>query len=472
MHLLHSHNPWHYQQGSDPTIDFCLWVLQVDGLRVPPFDLHPDGDSSLRALGLTANAWQSWFLRVLNPTQREQDEQQLQQMQLTEYLKITGEPDLEHLKRRHQAEQLKIATTPPLPPPPEFYHYQASWMGSHAIKNRLIELEKQFRQSASQRERQIKEVTRVLSREERKATQRLYDELKPYHRQIPALSIYFVIYASPLDYLIPPATLLITVQEGQPGFQEFRERVLTAAAELATGKNQHRRSSAYRRIETSTGQVTAYCRHTRQTVPPPLKKPEIPQLNDPLRQMIVEELANEPPLDVLVDLASIRFLREKQRPGWKLYEVTFRETETEGERYRMIVIFQQNADGSWRSHGGGTTLDTQDQWAKSFAPVHDHPLIFLGTQGLYVGDQQYLHIAHGNLIDNGFHVERVRLINEAGQALEDTVEEGYVFFACKPEERVQLPMQAELYDRQGQLVWQQKIPEQGLPPWIKVRYKH
>lgn len=86
-------------------------------------------------------------------------------------------------------------------------------------------------------------------------------------------------------------------------------------------------------------------------------------------------------------------------------------------------------------------------------------------------NQQYLHLAHGDVIDNGFHVERVRLANDAGQVLEDSVENGYVFFACKLEEQVQLPMQAELYNRQSKLVWRQKIPDQGLPPWLKLRYQ-
>lgn len=59
---------------------------------------------------------------------------------------------------------------------------------------------------------------------------RLYDELKPYHTRIPALAIHLVAYEYPLDYLVPPATLIMTVQEGQPDFQEFRERVLAGAA--------------------------------------------------------------------------------------------------------------------------------------------------------------------------------------------------------------------------------------------------
>lgn len=113
----------------------------------------------------------------------------------------------------------------------------------------------------------------------------------------------------------------------------------------------------------------------------------------------------------------------------------------------------------------------QNQWSQTVAPVHDHPLIFLATQRTAIDDQEYLLIAHGNVIDNGFQVKQVRLVNDRGQALEDAVEEGYVFFACKLEEQVQVPMQAELYDRQGKLVWRQKVPDHGLPPWLKVRYQ-
>lgn len=467
MHLLHSRHSWHYRQGSDPTVDFCLWVLQVDGLHVPPFDQHPDGDGSLRALGLTANDWQTWFLRVLDPTQRERDVEQLRQLHLAAYLNASNEPDMEHLKRRYQAERLKISTDPPLPPPPEFSHYHASWSDSIAVKNRLIELEEQYRQVASQRQEWSGDVERALQREEQKAATRLYDELKPYHHRIPPLNICFAMYEYPLDYLVSPATLLITIQEGQPRLQEFRERVLAAVAELAAQPDRRRRQSAYTRREGSAGQFVAYRRHARKPIPPPLPRPAMPRLEDPLRQMVLEELGDTRMFYGTVDLATVHFLREKQRPGWKLYEVTFQEID--GEQHRLTVILQQNDDGSWRWNSGGTSSDMQNQWSKIFAPVRDHPLIFLSTQGVNFGDQQYLQTACGDVIDNGFHVERVRLVNDAGQAIEDAVEDGYVFFACKPEEQVQLPMQAELYDRQGKLVWRQKIPDHGLPPWLKLR---
>lgn len=469
MRLLHSRNSWHYSQGSNPTVDFCLWVLQVDGLHVPPFDQHPDGDGSLRTLGLTEEAWQTWFLRALDPVQSKQDMEQLRQQHLAAYLQSTG-LDMEQLGQRHRAEQLKISTDPPLPPPPEWYHYHASWQGGIAIKNKLIELEKQYQQIADQRDRLRDRVERELHREERKVATRLYDELKPYHNKIPPLNICLAVYEYPLDYLVAPAAFLLTVQEGQPRFQEFRERVIAAVAELAAHSDRRRKQSAYTRRETSAGQFIAYRRHTRKPIPPPLPRPAIPRLDDPLKQMVLEELGAERMFHPTVDFATLQFLREKQKPGWRLYEVAFQDID--GEQHRTIFILQKKEDNSWLLNGGGTSSDMQNQWSKIFVPVHDHPLIFLTWQGMNFDDQQqYLQTAHGDVIDNGFQVERVRLANDAGQVLEDKVEDGYVFFACKPEEQVQLPMQAELYDRQGKLVWRQKFPDQGLPPWLKLKYK-
>ena len=462
MQLLHSRNPWLYQEHPEPTLDFCLWVLQVDGLHVPPFDQHPDGDGSLRSLGLTAPDWQSWFLRVINPEQEERDVEQLRQQALAAYLKISGEPDLEHLRQRYQAEQLKISTDPPLPPPPEFHFYHASWDGSIAVRNRLVELQKEYEQVSSQLDRLYGDLTRARDKEERKSGTRLYDELKSYATRLPSLQVYFAMYEYPLDYIVPPTTLLMTVQEGQPEPLEFRERVLAAAAELAAQSGRRSKQSPYTRMRDPAGlSTTAYRRHVRKPVPPTLPEQEIPRLTDPARQAVLDDLSQRLFYGI-VDLTTVQFLREKKRPGWKLYEILFQEID--GEQHRMIVMLQQNEDGSWRFESGGSSIDMQNEWSRIHVPVRDHPLIFLSVNWINPGDHHYLLTARGDVIDNGFHVERVRLINDAGQALEDMVEDGYVFFACKPEQQVQLPIQAELYDHQGKLVWQQTVPDTSLPP--------
>jgi hypothetical protein len=467
MRLLYSRDDWSFAGGfREPSLDFCLWILQVDGLRVPPFDQHPDGDSSLRASGLTAEDWQSWFLRVIDPEQRERDIKQLQQQANVEYLKISGEPDLESLQLRYQAEQLKLSKGPPLPPPPEFHFYHASWRGNDTVRNRLIELHAQYTSVSADHEQLCADVSRVWDKEERRSDTNLYDELKPYAPRIPSLSVYFVVYEYPLDYLVFPSTLLMTVQEGQPGPQEYRERVLAAAAELAARPRERSKHSLYTRMRDPADRfTTAYRRYGRKPVPLALPKQEIPRLADPARQAVLDVLS-ERLFYGNVDFTTVQFLREKKRPGWKLYEVLFQEIDS--EQHRMIFVFQQEEDGSWRFETGGDRIDMQNEWSRIHVPVRDHPLLFLSPEGPYFDNRTHLRTAYGDVIDNGFHVKQVRLVNDAGQILEDTVEDGYVFFACKIESRVQLPMQAELYDHQGKLVWQQTVALDGeLPPWLK-----
>ena len=52
-------------QGFNLDVDFCIWVLEVDGLQVPEFDKHHPGNGVLRASGMDAESWQFWVKRVV-----------------------------------------------------------------------------------------------------------------------------------------------------------------------------------------------------------------------------------------------------------------------------------------------------------------------------------------------------------------------------------------------------------------------
>jgi hypothetical protein len=441
MQLLYSRHSWFYSQDFNKAIDFCIWTLEVDGLHVPPFDSHPEGDGSLRALGLTAKDWQDWLLFMIH-----------QQNEQSRLLRQQAAPGKELFSRF----------------PSGIHHPPSAWNKGTALRNKLDELWEQYGSISHQRRKREFELARVLRKEERTSNKRLYDELKPYHNRIPPLAIYEVAYEHPLDYIMAPATLVMTVQEGQPEAREFHERVLAAVAELAAYPARRGSQVLYTRGGDSSGRFPfAYCRHTRKPTPPAPPRPAMPKLDDAARQVVLEDLANDPfPLQI-PDLTTLQFLREKNRPGWRLYEITFQEID--GEQHRQIVLLQQDEDGSWHSRSRGSSSDMQNQWHKIVAPVRDHPLLFLAYQGgTNHATMRYSLLAHGDVIDNGFHVERVRLVNNAGLALEDTVEDGWVFFACEQKEEIQLPMQAELYNKDGKLVWCQTVPHDGLPPWHKI----
>jgi hypothetical protein len=56
---------WFWTESADPSVDFCIWALVGDGLRVPPFDGHPEGSGALRGAGLDAQAWRAWLHAVV-----------------------------------------------------------------------------------------------------------------------------------------------------------------------------------------------------------------------------------------------------------------------------------------------------------------------------------------------------------------------------------------------------------------------
>jgi len=72
-------------------------------------------------------------------------------------------------------------------------------------------------------------------------------------------------------------------------------------------------------------------------------------------------------------------------------------------------------------------------------------------------------------IDNGFNVTRVRLVSKDGQVFEDTVQDSLVLFAATQEQEIQLPMQAELYNSKGELVWRETVLDNRTPAWLKFR---
>jgi hypothetical protein len=66
-------NQWYWQLRMDLPVDFAVWVLESDGLQVPPFNKHPEilGNKILRDLGFTADRWQIWLNHLVGESVRE-----------------------------------------------------------------------------------------------------------------------------------------------------------------------------------------------------------------------------------------------------------------------------------------------------------------------------------------------------------------------------------------------------------------
>jgi hypothetical protein len=50
-------------------LDFAVWILTLDGMRVEGFDKHPDGSGELRDLGMTPNLWHDWVCNAMQSHQ-------------------------------------------------------------------------------------------------------------------------------------------------------------------------------------------------------------------------------------------------------------------------------------------------------------------------------------------------------------------------------------------------------------------
>ncbi len=455
MHLLGSRNTFTYSDSYNMMVDFCIWVLGVDGLQVTPFDQHPNGDGSLRAIGLNAVSWQSWLIRVVNL----QYEQQQANMK-----RVTEDP---FNTQKIDPRSFFI---------PEVHNPPMAWKGGAAIGGRLVELWKQFGPVANERGKWDAKRSRAVRKEERKGGKRLYDELQPYYSLIPMLNMHFVSYAQPINYLISPVSVIMTSTEYQPDAAEFRERVLDAAAGLTSNRSKQRQKqsgytfSTFSSPNVPTPMYKIYPRKPVQYVAPRPKVHVIAE--NEVKQIILDKLSDDERSHLgEVNMETVQFLREKTIPGLQMHYVSFEETD--GEKHFMIWILQQSENDEWMlksySSGGNAHKDME----KYFAPVRDHPLLFLsgGANTDYTdnGALQYQLVAHGEIIDNGFNVTRVHLISKDGQVFEDTVQDGLVLFAATQEQAIQLPMQAELYNQKGELVWRETVLDNRLPPWLKFR---
>lgn len=56
---------WFWSEQYFAPVDLAVQALVRDGMQVPPFDAHPDGDGTLRAGGLTATSWHAWLAALV-----------------------------------------------------------------------------------------------------------------------------------------------------------------------------------------------------------------------------------------------------------------------------------------------------------------------------------------------------------------------------------------------------------------------
>ncbi len=135
---------------------------------------------------------------------------------------------------------------------------------------------------------------------------------------------------------------------------------------------------------------------------------------------------------------TIRFFQERRLPDRQLHEITFEDQAGQHQHWLCFVV--QDPQGGWRMVGGANYSDDPRH-----SPVRPHPWVNLAGGGW----EDYFW-AGGLVLNNGLDIERVRLTSKNGRVLEDLVQDGLVLFISG--QKIQVPVQVELYDRTGSLV--------------------
>jgi hypothetical protein len=182
---------WYVSSGPALFLDFCFWVLERDGLRIPPFDRHADGDGSLRAAGMTPDTWRTWLGRV-DAAVREFN------------TRMSGDD------------------WPPWPEP------AALWDGAPAGGARLTALATEYDDLFNER----KEASIHLWWPDQPNQEPSWEALAQFDQLLPPLRVAYVAYPGPARLVIPPATVVLAAVGWHPAPGELTAAVVAGATEL------------------------------------------------------------------------------------------------------------------------------------------------------------------------------------------------------------------------------------------------
>jgi hypothetical protein len=244
--------PWSCSFSFNPCVDFCIWVLEADGLHVPPFDHHPSGGGPLQAAGLHAEEWWSWFKFVVNLQHQQAMALQDPARSFTnEWWKSVQEkgglPQDIHLEAFKQLtatynetlrETIQAQPATFFPLIAQAYNPPAVWTGNPAVGARLAELWEQYQPLSNTRRGWEKGLGRRWSQAKGDGTgEQLWKDLEPYRTQLDSLIIHFVAYPQPVECIVHPVSIILAVANGQLDGSDFRRRVLDVIGGLTASKN-------------------------------------------------------------------------------------------------------------------------------------------------------------------------------------------------------------------------------------------
>jgi hypothetical protein len=202
-------NTWHLSVGYRPFVDFCVWVLEVDGLRAGPFDRHPEGNGRLREAGLDSAGWEIWFSDVVATLDAREKTFRAQFTRPTVYR-----------QQRQRLDALKWWTAS-MP--------ARLWIGPPAVRHELEAMWEPFVFVAPNR--------RLISpgNIERTRPTGRWKWMKSYRNRIPSpFQAYYVAYPEQVDHIEPPSSVVLSLRRGEVADEAaLRERIKQSADSLA-----------------------------------------------------------------------------------------------------------------------------------------------------------------------------------------------------------------------------------------------
>jgi hypothetical protein len=196
-------DPWHLSMDTGGQIGFCLWALQRDGLKVAPYDRHPDGDRSLRTIGMTEASWRDWHHRVLVLTDTATN--------------LIRSGDRSPATR----ESLLTAVLP-----------YRSWPGDPAVAARLAELHPHYERVRDDWKRQVNMHTGAL-RQTPRQYRWWWRQLSAAHGTLPPASVYLLDYPATLIVPYPPKTLILATPLAAIDWPTYARSTLEGIRQLA-----------------------------------------------------------------------------------------------------------------------------------------------------------------------------------------------------------------------------------------------
>ncbi|MBO0789669.1 MAG: hypothetical protein J2P36_01795 [Ktedonobacteraceae bacterium] len=201
MHEVGIQNPWTLRRDISVAVNFGVWVLEKEGLHVPPFDVHARGNGFLDRAGFQKEQWQEWIAHIVN-----------------------------RQEQFHSA-LLQSPSQGIVVPPFSSSDPSTSWPGNERTRGRLQALWQQYLPQAGKQKKRV----RMLAQQLQGFDQQLWNDLQVYQTRLPSLIFYLIEYRQSVIYPVPPHSLVVSLVNGSLEVKDLCRRIGQQVERLAQG---------------------------------------------------------------------------------------------------------------------------------------------------------------------------------------------------------------------------------------------